>query len=75
MFTDQQIIERVEDALDRNPFCKQCGEPTAIAERDRTLWLECSRIAHPRSRLESLLRLDASSIHTRLPVVELVAAA
>ena len=75
MFTDQQIIERVEDALARDPFCEHCGQPTAIVERDRTLWLECSSISAPRSRLESLLRLDVASFHTQHQVVELAAAA
>ena len=70
MFTDQQIVERVEDALEKSPFCTQCGQPTAIAERDQVLWLECSSITQPRSRLETLLRLDVASVHTRRPVVE-----
>ena len=71
MFTDQQVVERIEDALDKNPFCKQCGQPTAIAEREQALWLECSSITRPRSRLESLLRLDFASFHTQHSVVEL----
>ena len=75
MFNDQQIVDRVEDALNKSPFCTQCGQPTTIAERDQALWLECSSIAHPRSRLQSLLRFDFASLHTQRPVVELGAAA
>ncbi len=75
MSTDQKIVERVEDALSKSPYCRRCGQPTAIAERDCALWLECSSNARPRSRLQSLLRLDLASSHTRHPIVELCMAA
>ena len=71
MFTEPQIVDRIEDALSKSPYCKQCGQPNTIAERDGALWLECSSIAHPRSRLQTLLRFDFASFHTQRPVVEL----
>jgi hypothetical protein len=74
-FTDQQVVERVEDAVDKSPFCRQCGQPTTIAERAHVLWLECTSLATPRSRLESILRFDFASFHTQRPVLELCAAA
>jgi hypothetical protein len=74
MFTDQQVIERLEDAQVRTPFCSQCGQPTTIAERDRSLWLECSSLAHRPGRLAALVRLDFAMFHTQRPVVELCAA-
>jgi hypothetical protein len=75
MYTDQQVVERVEDAVDKSPLCHRCGQPTTIAERDHVLWLECTTLAEPRGRLESLLRFDFASSHTRRPVIELCAAA
>jgi hypothetical protein len=75
MFTDQQILERIEDAQTRTPLCEQCGEPTAIAERDQSLWLQCTSLAHRRSRLQSLIRLDFATLHTQRPVIELCTAA
>lgn len=75
MFTNQQILERIERAQTVTPWCSQCGQPTTIAERGDTLWLECSSLAQPRTRLKSLLRFDFASFHTQHPVVELRAAA
>ncbi|HYX10643.1 MAG TPA: hypothetical protein VE817_01605 [Candidatus Acidoferrum sp.] len=75
MFTDLQIIERIEDAQTKSPYCLECGQPTAIAERDNILWLECSSLAHRPSRLQSLLRFDFARFHTQRPVVELSPAA
>ena len=75
MFTNQQLLERIEDAQVKSPYCVQCGEPTTIAERDQVLWLECSSLTRRRGRLQSLLRLDFASFHTQRPVVELSVAA
>ena len=75
MFTDQQVVERVEDAVDKSPLCERCGQPTTIAQRDQVLWLECTTLAEPRGRLASLLRFDFVSVHTQRPVIELCAAA
>jgi len=71
VFTNQQIIELIEDAQTRPPLCVACGEPTAIAQRDNVLWLECSSLGHRPSRLRSLLRFDFARFHTQRPVVEL----
>lgn len=75
MFTNQQLIERIEEAQTTSPYCVQCGQPTTIAQRDTMLWLECSSLADRRSRLQSLLRLDFATFHTQRPVVELSIAA
>lgn len=75
MLTDQQILERIEDAQTATPFCAQCGQPTTIAERDHGLWLECASLLQPRSRLQSLLRFDFATFHTQRPVAELRVAA
>jgi hypothetical protein len=75
VFTNQQIIERIEDAQTSPPFCLECGQPTAIAQRDNVLWLECSSLGHRPGRLQSLLRFDFARFHTQRPVVELSPAA
>jgi hypothetical protein len=72
MFTNQDLLERIEDAERVNPFCQLCGQPTTVTERDRALWLECSELRRDRGRLSSLFRL--ASLHTRRPIVELCAA-
>lgn len=75
MYTNLQIIERIEDAQTKPPFCAECGQPTAIVQRDNILWLECSSLGHRRSRLHSLLRFDFTRFHTQRPVLELSPAA
>lgn len=75
MFSNPQLIERIEDAQVTSPYCVQCGQPTTITERDHVLWLECTSLVHRRSRLQSLLRLDFATFHTQRPVVELTVAA
>ena len=71
MFTRHQVLERIEGAQTVTPYCEQCGQPTTIAERGDALWIECTSLAHRRGRLQSLLRLDFATFHTRRPVVEL----
>ena len=73
MFTNQDLLERIEDAERVSPFCQQCGRPTTVVERDHALWLECSDLPRRRGCLASLLRF--ASLHTRRPIVELGAAA
>jgi hypothetical protein len=75
MFTNQQLLERIEDAERLTPFCDQCGSPTVVVERDRALVLECSALAHRPSRLRSLLTLDFASLHTQRSIVVLPVAA
>jgi hypothetical protein len=75
MNTNQDILERIEDAHRFAPFCDQCGSPTAVVERDDALWLECSSLAHRPGRLRSLLTLSFASVHTRRSIAELRPAA
>ena len=74
MFTNAQQLERIEAAQTTTPFCEECGLPTTIVDRDGALWLACMSLTRPRSRLQSVLRLDFASIHTQRPVTELAAA-
>jgi hypothetical protein len=75
MFTNQDLLERIEDAERLAPFCDQCGSPTTVAERDGALWLECSSIAHRPRGLRALLKLDFASLHTRREITALQPAA
>ena len=75
MLNSQQVLERIEEAQTTTPFCEECGLPTTISERDASLWLVCTSVAHPRSRIRSLLTLDFATLHTRREVVELDRAA
>jgi hypothetical protein len=71
MFTNQQLLERIEDAERLTPFCDQCSAPTVVVERDHVLMLECSALAHRPSRLRSLLTLDFASLHTQRSIAQL----
>ena len=72
MFSNQDLLERIEDAARISPFCQQCGQPTTVTERDHALWLECSGLHRERGRIASLFHF--ASLHTRRPIVELCAA-
>jgi hypothetical protein len=68
MFTNQDLLERIEDAERVAPFCDQCGSPTVVVERDESLWLECTTLANRPGRLRSLITLDFASLHTQRPI-------
>ncbi len=70
MFTKFQVLDRIEQAQTDTPYCKTCGQPTTIAERDDVLWIECSTLSEPRSPWQSLRRFDFPSFHLRRQVVE-----
>jgi hypothetical protein len=75
MFTNHELLTRIEDAWRVTPTCRQCGQPTMVVVRDGRLWAECPSLATPRGRVQSLLRLDFASFHTRLSIADLGEAA
>ena len=75
MFSNHELRSRIEDAWRVQPTCTQCGQPTTVAVRGDALWVECSTRDQPRGRIERLLRIDFSSLHTRRSVADLGAAA
>ncbi|HXI82184.1 MAG TPA: hypothetical protein VNM34_15360 [Verrucomicrobiae bacterium] len=75
MFTNQQLLERIEDAERLTPFCDQCGAPTVVVECEGALLLECSALVNRPSRLRSLLTLDFASLHTQRSIAQLPIAA
>jgi len=74
-FTNQKLLERIEDAARTTPFCDQCGRHTVIVEQGGALWLECSSLAQRPSRLRSILTLDFASLHTRRAMAQAAVAA
>ena len=75
MLTNQDLLERIEDAERVAPFCDQCGYPTVVVERDDALWLECSTLAKRPTGLRSLLTLDFASQHTQREIAAIRRAA
>lgn len=73
--TNNDLLYLIEGAAREKPYCEQCGEPTVIVERDGALVLQCASLRQPRTRLQSLLRLDFASLHTRAEIADLSAAA
>jgi hypothetical protein len=75
MFTNEDLVERIEDAMRVSPFCHFCWSPTTVIERDEALWLDCSTLSEPRGGLRALLTLDFPSRHTQREIVALRPAA
>lgn len=73
--TNNDLLYLIEGAARERPFCEQCSEPTVIVERDGALVLQCVSLGQPRTRLQSLLRLDFASVHTRTDIADLSVAA
>jgi ribosomal protein L37AE/L43A len=42
MSDNAKTLDRIERALEANPFCPVCRAPTVIRDHDGRLWLECS---------------------------------
>jgi hypothetical protein len=75
MFTNEDLVERIEDAVRVTPFCTYCWSPTTVVERDETLWLECSTLENRPTSLRALLTLDFASRHTMREIMALHQAA
>jgi hypothetical protein len=75
MFTNEELVERIENAVRVSPFCRYCWSPTTVVERNETLWLDCSTLSERRGGLRALLTLDFPSRHTQREIVALRPAA
>jgi hypothetical protein len=47
MFDNAHLLDLIEHALDTDPFCPACGEPTTIKDDDGRLWLVCTATLDP----------------------------
>lgn len=56
--------EVIETAIQENDFCATCGQPMAIAEHGRALWIECISL---RSQ-QGLRRFFGEAMHERHPI-------
>ncbi|HEV7605467.1 MAG: hypothetical protein QOI37_1802 [Chloroflexota bacterium] len=69
MFENSQLLERVEHALDEDPYCPLCGAHTTIEDEDGRLWLVCAATTAPSSVLG---RVSAAILpHERRLIVDL----
>jgi hypothetical protein len=75
MFTNDHLVDRIEDAYRLAPYCDQCGGPTVIVERDDALWLECSSLTHRQGGIREFIALGFASLHLRREIATLREAA
>jgi hypothetical protein len=69
MFDNARLLDLIERALDRDPYCPICGAPTAIEDDHGRLLLVCSATMAPKTVLG---RLSAAILpHERRLVVDL----
>ena len=47
MFDNAELLERIEQALQSQPFCSVCGAATTIHDDRGRLWLTCSATPEP----------------------------
>ncbi|MEA2546385.1 MAG: hypothetical protein QOI09_1658 [Chloroflexota bacterium] len=71
MFTNEALVDRIEEAHRLAPYCEGCGSPTIVVEHDAALWLECSTLSHHQSRLRSFLTLAFARFHVRREIADL----
>jgi hypothetical protein len=72
MHETAHVLDVIEQAQRRTPFCETCASPAAPVGRDGAIWLECVSLREDRSRLKRLL--DPPFLHTRRVIVEDAAA-
>ena len=69
MFENSQLLERVERALDDDPYCPLCGAHTTIEDEGGRLWLVCSATTAPTTVIG---RVSAAILpHERRLIVDL----
>jgi len=70
MTTDRQIVDMIEQAHDKKPFCA-CGRHTTPVERDGVVWLECASLGDAKGgRLARLVAALTAPSHTRVAIVD-----
>ncbi len=70
MIDTYRIIDIIESANDRQPFC-DCGRPTEPVYRDGAVWLECSSLRDvPGGRAARLMATLTSIAHVHQRIVD-----
>jgi hypothetical protein len=71
MYDRTALVDLVEDAERRTPFCA-CGAPMIAVESDGALWLECSERRRTREGfLARVISFDWLVLHRRHLLVDL----
>lgn len=55
MTTDFSSVALIDDALDKNPYCRSCGAPTTVRVTGDRVYVECAAATEPRSTIGQLL--------------------
>ena len=70
MHDKAHVLDVLEQAQRKAPFCKACTSPTTPVARDGAIWLECASLQEDRPFLRKLLSLDFGAGHTRRVILE-----
>ncbi len=74
MSDNYRLIDVIESANDRRPFC-DCGRPTEPVYRDGVIWLECSSLREPRTgRVARIWNTLTTGAHAHERIVDVPAA-
>lgn len=65
-----KVLDVLEQAWGKAPFCKACTSPTTPVARDGAIWLECASLREERPFLKRLLSFDFVVDHTRRVILE-----
>ncbi len=70
MHDKAHVLDVLEQAQLKAPFCKSCMSPTTPVARDGAIWLECASMQEDRPFFKKLLSLDFGGAHTRRVILE-----
>jgi hypothetical protein len=69
MFDRATVVDRIERAIDHDPYCPACGAPTTVVDEDGVLVLRCTAAAEAAGRLARILATIVP--HVRRPILDL----
>ncbi len=70
MHDQAHVLDVLEQAQRRAPFCRACMSPTTPVAREGVIWLECASMQEDRPFLKKLLSLDFGGTHMRRVILE-----
>jgi hypothetical protein len=69
MFDRARVVDRIEHAIDHEPYCPVCGALTTVIEEDGILVLRCTAAIEPEG---VIARLGAAILpHLRRRIIDL----